>query len=402
MKHCINCFSLCLVLIVLLGGCGSNFSAKKMEGEWYAPGSSIPDITLYSDGTCEMSGEYGSGTWNVVNGNLLKMTNYYGEVETATIKSLSNKKLELSRGENTSTFYSTPQEKTTIPDVFTDGIEAGVNHKEDDKYSFKNKEKHSADRNHQITDSLLNTPAFQTYAYNNFLWKEGDSGFLSSDSLDSFWINNALGMSLRSCYIDDDDRLQDTIYIYRSVNKDNIEDIYCRIKRLFTDSESEYGKEEDYKESIRFLGDESNEFEEYFGAPVEERDDYDIFDTFRMGYEGMQYICKARVQYANKKDYLDGVADEIENTDGWYEGDYYYRKLYADSWEVYKMDERGRFIYYLRYMSVNDAYAFKIYEYADEKGKLPDSSNINKYSATEYEEIFRELQKQLESTWDIY
>ena len=67
--------------VKLLGG-GSY--EDKLLGEWYADpeASSIdePFFTLYSDGTCTIWGEYGTGHWALVNDNQLKLTNIYGQV----------------------------------------------------------------------------------------------------------------------------------------------------------------------------------------------------------------------------------------------------------------------------------------------------------------------------------
>ena len=40
--------------------------------EWYRPGNDSPNFILYSDGTCSIGGTYGTGTWSIVNNNLLK------------------------------------------------------------------------------------------------------------------------------------------------------------------------------------------------------------------------------------------------------------------------------------------------------------------------------------------
>ena len=75
-----------LSAVMLLSGCdGSGSYEKKLADSWYAEGDSSPILTLYSDGTCEIEGEYGTGTWAVVNDDQLKLTNYYGETSTVTI-----------------------------------------------------------------------------------------------------------------------------------------------------------------------------------------------------------------------------------------------------------------------------------------------------------------------------
>jgi len=76
-----------------------------LPGAWYEEGASYASFILYSDGTCEISGEYGLGTWNVVNGNLFRLSNIYGESETATIDWVNENELHLSDGGYTSVFY---------------------------------------------------------------------------------------------------------------------------------------------------------------------------------------------------------------------------------------------------------------------------------------------------------
>ena len=85
--------------VKLLGG-GSY--EKQLPGEWYAdPAASNfdePLFTLYTDGTCSIWGEYGTGHWALVNDNQLKLTNIYGQVinifdgssQPMTIVSLKN------------------------------------------------------------------------------------------------------------------------------------------------------------------------------------------------------------------------------------------------------------------------------------------------------------------------
>ena len=70
-----------MTCLLFITSCGGNLE-NDILGTWYETESTIaPDaFVLYSDGTCEISGEYGSGTWSLVNENQLKLVNYYGEV----------------------------------------------------------------------------------------------------------------------------------------------------------------------------------------------------------------------------------------------------------------------------------------------------------------------------------
>ncbi len=89
--------ALCVLMTaVMLCGCGGIES--KLVGSWGVEAASSPDFTLYSDGTCKISNEYGTGHWSVVNGNVLKLTDFYGQSETMEIKSVDGNTLEFSNG----------------------------------------------------------------------------------------------------------------------------------------------------------------------------------------------------------------------------------------------------------------------------------------------------------------
>lgn len=89
---------LCIVsLSLIFTGCSKSLESQ-LVGSWYREGNVTtnrdggkgPAFTLYSDGTCEIASEYGTGTWAVVNENQLKLTNFYGESETITIVSIED------------------------------------------------------------------------------------------------------------------------------------------------------------------------------------------------------------------------------------------------------------------------------------------------------------------------
>ena len=88
--------------------CESKSIDSQLVGSWYIDEGETASFILYSDGTCEIAGEYGVGKWSVVNDNVLKLTNYYGQVETATIKSIGNGILVVGEGNDTNTFRSNP------------------------------------------------------------------------------------------------------------------------------------------------------------------------------------------------------------------------------------------------------------------------------------------------------
>lgn len=68
-----------LLISILLVGCNSN---NRIVGEWVYYNSETKSMKFYEDGTYEISGEYGSGTYLVDSNNMLKLTGYYGDVQT--------------------------------------------------------------------------------------------------------------------------------------------------------------------------------------------------------------------------------------------------------------------------------------------------------------------------------
>lgn len=102
-----------IILFLSLIACNSNTqtdqktsSFSSLPGTWYQEGSHDAAFTLYDDGTCEIAGEYGYGTWAVVNENQLKITNYYGETDVATISESTDDRLVLSNGNYTQVFLN--------------------------------------------------------------------------------------------------------------------------------------------------------------------------------------------------------------------------------------------------------------------------------------------------------
>lgn len=121
-----------VMLLGLLAGCGQSLESQPAEpgtesqpaepgtesqtadasmesqlaGSWYLDGYETsqraggtgPYFTLYSDGTCKLSWEYGTGTWAVVNDNELKVTDFYGESMTAKIISVEGGCLTMEGG----------------------------------------------------------------------------------------------------------------------------------------------------------------------------------------------------------------------------------------------------------------------------------------------------------------
>lgn len=55
-------------------------------------------VTFYSDGTYEDNGAYGTGTWTLLDGNVLKLTDFYGETKTYKIKDITSEGIVLESG----------------------------------------------------------------------------------------------------------------------------------------------------------------------------------------------------------------------------------------------------------------------------------------------------------------
>jgi len=97
MKHSALRIFLCLFFATLFTGCLASCgnSQKDFCQAWYEEGFESPSFILYDDNTCEISGEYGIGTWAIVNGDTIKFTNAYDESTTWQIESISKERLVL-------------------------------------------------------------------------------------------------------------------------------------------------------------------------------------------------------------------------------------------------------------------------------------------------------------------
>lgn len=81
---------------IVLSSCGGLES--KLVGSWGPDGGNRIYFTLYDDGMCKIENEYGTGKWNVVDGNKLKLTNFYGESETIEISEADGNTIEFTNG----------------------------------------------------------------------------------------------------------------------------------------------------------------------------------------------------------------------------------------------------------------------------------------------------------------
>lgn len=68
-------------LSAMLVGCGNSLE-KQLVGVWQDPNTEDRTLEFYEDGTCKILSNYGTGTYTIDSNNLLKITDYYGEVET--------------------------------------------------------------------------------------------------------------------------------------------------------------------------------------------------------------------------------------------------------------------------------------------------------------------------------
>lgn len=94
----------CLILLgcfmLFLAACGETTknSIDDLCQSWYKEGNDWASFILYDDGTCELSSKYGTGSWAIVNDNMLKLTDIYGDSTTQEIKSISSECLILLSG----------------------------------------------------------------------------------------------------------------------------------------------------------------------------------------------------------------------------------------------------------------------------------------------------------------
>ena len=128
--------TLMIFLLSLTGCTGKTSLETQLSGTWYMEGGQEVAFVLYDDGTCEIAGEYGTGTWSVVNDDQFKLTNYYGESETATIEKIEKDILVLSDGNVRTIFsrYSDRKLKENINENEEESINEGNSKNYEDKY----------------------------------------------------------------------------------------------------------------------------------------------------------------------------------------------------------------------------------------------------------------------------
>lgn len=86
-----------IVLIFSFASCGASME-KQLIGSWYDDSDRFL-FTLYDDGSCKIDNIYGTGSWGIVNGNQLKLTDYYGQSDSVEFE-IDKDKLIIKSGEN--------------------------------------------------------------------------------------------------------------------------------------------------------------------------------------------------------------------------------------------------------------------------------------------------------------
>lgn len=93
---------------------------KLLANSWYRQWSESVSFTLYDDGTVSIPGDYGQGRWSLVNDDILKISDFYGETITFKIDDLDDQWLvvyEIEDGqqsENKITFWNTADGAQTL------------------------------------------------------------------------------------------------------------------------------------------------------------------------------------------------------------------------------------------------------------------------------------------------
>ncbi len=65
-------------------------TTEKLLINWYRQWSESVSFTLYDDGTVTIPGSYGQGKWSLVNDDVLKISDFYGETMTLKIDDLDD------------------------------------------------------------------------------------------------------------------------------------------------------------------------------------------------------------------------------------------------------------------------------------------------------------------------
>lgn len=99
---------------------GKKTTEKLIIGDWYRQWSESVSFTLYDDGTVTIPGSYGQGKWSLVNDDVLKISDFYGETMTLKIDDLDDQWLvvyEMENGQQSEekiTFWNTAEGAQTL------------------------------------------------------------------------------------------------------------------------------------------------------------------------------------------------------------------------------------------------------------------------------------------------
>lgn len=74
------------------------YNRRKISRSVEKENSSETFLTIYDDGTYEQAHAYGTGRWTIVNGNVLKLTDFYGSSDTYELAEVSNDTIVLKNG----------------------------------------------------------------------------------------------------------------------------------------------------------------------------------------------------------------------------------------------------------------------------------------------------------------
>ena len=101
-------------------GSRENEMKKLLANNWYRQWSESVSFTLYDDGTVTIPGSYGQGKWSLVNDDVLKISDFYGETMTLKIDDLDDQWLvvyEMENGQQSEekiTFWNTAEGAQTL------------------------------------------------------------------------------------------------------------------------------------------------------------------------------------------------------------------------------------------------------------------------------------------------
>ena len=97
--------------------CDSEYYRQPRKRDENASGN---QLTLYDDGTVTIPGSYGQGKWSLVNDDVLKISDFYGETMTLKIDDLDDQWLvvyEMENGQQSEekiTFWNTAEGAQTL------------------------------------------------------------------------------------------------------------------------------------------------------------------------------------------------------------------------------------------------------------------------------------------------